>query len=695
MVGMKKYFIVTFIAITLYLNASPDDLPVIRIYTENELPITSKEDYTHITMFSLTDPDHPENNVFRNNPKDEMRGRGNATWNYPKKPYRIRFKENTSLFGHAAYRNWILLAEYRDPTFLTTPIAFELGRNVLDYQPYTNTYQHVHLYLNGRYDGVYGLTEHRQASPDGVGVPGRVGIDPREGWFVEMSIYAESPYFRTRNYDLLIVIHTNNAPTGDPNDSNNPFYDFIKKDCNNLCDLMASPGFPENGYRDLVDLNTVVDFVMAHEIVGNTDGISLTNSIFIYKDKGGKISFGPLWDFDISFGWDWGIHNHIYFVQGTSKQLISKHAFFQRFYEDPVFLVKYKEHWNKKYTELSTFPNFIDALGKKIRPALLQDSERWAIPSGGYVYSTYDTNHARQVGFMIDWWNSRIPWLNTELNKVELLPANKNFGTVVYNNNSGLPNHTFTLVAIGKMENLTARFEKGNANFEISSEFMQTATGEGGYLATISVKPKGGLLPATYSDALIVSGTNQGKSFSLKASMSLVVSKAAGAEVPTPTLESKSLTSITVRPIAPLSNGQTVEFAISQTNLAPNDGWKRYSTTFNLLKPNTLYYVFARSVETNYISAGPASAPLQVVTNNEMNHIDEIQEHNPLQAFMRYGLLHISGLTPGKILYIYNAASVLVYQSIATGKEMDISLKGQGLYIVRSEEQTVKVILKE
>ena len=497
-------------------------LPIISISTENGVPITSKVDYTRMT-FRLTDFDNSANNLFSNNPRDEMRGRGNATWNNNKKPYRIRFRENTSLFERAAYRNWILLAEYRDPTFLTTPVAFHLGRNVFDHQPYTNTYQYVHLFFNGRYDGVYCLTEHRQASPDGVGVPGRVGIDPKDGWMVEMSIYSEPPEFRTRNYNLPILIKTNNAPTGDPNDNNNPYYNFIKNDWNELCDLMVSSRFPDNGYRELVDLDCFVDYIIINEIVANTDDLINTNSVFVYKDKGGKISLGPVWDFEISFGWDWNIHNHIYFVQGTSTQFIPKHAFFKRFYEDPVFLVKIKEHWNNKYDKIVAVADFIKELGEKLRPAIMQDSERWAIPSGGYAYNTYDTNHTRLTDRMIEWWKSRIPWLNLEYNQVEVLPPSRNFGTI--NNSTLLTPQGFTLVAYGEMVNLTASFEKNDSPFELAGAIMQIPTGDGGFMATINVRPKNTLSRATYNDGILLNGTNQGKRFSLRANLSVTVSE--------------------------------------------------------------------------------------------------------------------------------------------------------------------------
>jgi len=69
----------------------------------------------------------------------------------------------------------------------------------------------------------------------------------------------------------------------------------------------------------------------------------------------------------------------------------------------------------------------------------------------------------------------------------------------------------------------------------------------------------------------------------------------------------------------------------------------------------------------------------------------EVPSPNPLRAWVINGLLHVSGIIAGETLSIYNAAGALVYNSIATSNEMDIHLNSQGVYIVRSGDNTVRV----
>jgi len=122
---------------------------------------------------------------------------------------------------------------------------------------------------------------------------------------------------------------------------------------------------------------------------------------------------GPLWDFDWAFT-GWG--THIFF--GDHTGWIGKHAFFLRFFEDPVFLTKYKERWNEKYAEITNISNFITECGAKLEAAVLEDTKRWKI-EGGYM-SDYPTDYLGEIAKMKTWWNNRVAWLNKEIRNLSV-----------------------------------------------------------------------------------------------------------------------------------------------------------------------------------------------------------------------------------------------------------------------------------
>jgi len=432
-------------------------LPVIEIETENGAAITSKDYYIKIESFTLTDPNNSRNNFTRrksdaaqanpDRPADEIKGRGNATWakpewnlNYPKKPYRIRFTEQLQLLGLPEARNWVLLAEFRDPTFLYNPIAFEIAKNILE-MPFTNNYYHVHLYLNGDYRGLYGLTEHKQVHKN------RVDIDKDDGWFVNIdNYYDEEPKFRTANYNLPVMIKSPELEGAA--DTSNPGYKFVMEDWNRLDSLMAAGNFPGSGYRDVIDINALIDYFLVNEITDNEElgNDGNVRSMLAYKDKGGKITMAPVWDFDCGFGYNYQ-STHTYFT--SYNQFIMKVPFLRRFYEDPVFRVRFRERWNEKYNQITGITGFVDNIGSKITAAVTKDTERWLSNTGGnppgifppgiggngndgYVASQYIANHSDALSQLNAWLNNRISWLNTQINSEYTGTINIESATVTF-----------------------------------------------------------------------------------------------------------------------------------------------------------------------------------------------------------------------------------------------------------------------
>jgi len=510
-----------FTSFSVWAQTSESGLPVIKINTQNGVEIESREIYVNMT-FSLTDPNNPRNNVTKTNMKDLIRGRGNDSWANPnahKKSYRIKFDKKTILFGLEAAKSWNMIAQYRDPTLLFNVVAFELGNRFA--LPFNHSFHFVELYLNGEYKGNYLLTEHNQ-----VGA-GRVDIDENEGWLVELDQYYDTePKFMTTNYDIPVMIK---SPEFEPADISNPMCDFVRNEINALTHAVASPDFPENGYRNLINISTFIDFIMINEITNNKEIVS-PGSIYMHKDKDDLINMGPLWDFDSGYGFlpDFFLSNisgeYFYHYPDTKTPL---HDFFSKLFEDPIFLAKYKERWNEKYDDIISIPDFIDEMANKLKRSAEQNFQTW-------WYRTHapwtDTNTAEpndylaSVSALKNYYNTRIDYLNNELNKVEVLPANKDFGTV----NAGyseIPSQTFSFVAYGDMSELKVSLGKGNlSDFEIIMELSETnATGGGGFLTSISIKPKKSLPKATYSDVLILNGRNQGKDFVLEIPLNFTV----------------------------------------------------------------------------------------------------------------------------------------------------------------------------
>ena len=72
--------------------------------------------------------------------------------------------------------------------------------------------------------------------------------------------------------------------------------------------------------------------------------------------------------------------------------------------------------------------------------------------------------------------------------------------------------------------------------------------------------------------------------------------------------------------------------------------------------------------------------------------IEDFTQNKTLVAWIQNGLLHVDGLTFGKLWSIYNISGRLVYQSIANDEKVNIPLPANGVYLVKSEYSIVKVV---
>ena len=118
----------------------------------------------------------------------------------------------------------------------------------------------------------------------------------------------------------------------------------------------------------------------------------------------------------------------------------------------------------------------------------------------------------------------------------------------------------------------------------------------------------------TVTTAIMLTGTDAGNyTLTQPSNITVNITKAAGATVSTPTLNTKTYNNITINPVNALSNGQAVEYAINTVNTTPSIGWQ-IGTTFSGLNEGTSYYIFTRAAENGNYETGTASSSLAVTT---------------------------------------------------------------------------------
>jgi len=407
-------------------------LPDIRITTkDNQNPDgnsggwgmggTTTYKYFALSSFQLTDSSNNRNNITSSTNLDSIKVRGNSTAGMSKKPYRVKFGEKKSPFGKEAARSWVLLANYYDATFALNAMAFELGKRLgLEF---TNSSQLVNLWINGTYKGIYQLTEQIQSHK------GRVDLkEKHNGWLAEFDYHdpaadEKNSWFKTSNYDMGTYIK---APELDDTIPNRPtsYIQFVKDDINNLVKKMSESGFPNNGYRDLIDLDSWAKYVLIQLVMDNFDFNSkaqagyLLGSNYAYKiESCDKIKAGPLWDFDLAaglerisgggFGGSFPTHYKTY-----QDSIAPTHAFYRRLWEDPVFKAKYKKTWDAYKSQFQSMGAFIDDIKSQL------DDGNNITGKGNNVWNSGTLTQQKfdsEVRDLKTWWTNRLNWVDQKL----------------------------------------------------------------------------------------------------------------------------------------------------------------------------------------------------------------------------------------------------------------------------------------
>ena len=399
-------------------------LPVIYIDTDDGEPVTSKKVYKTGKM-TVQSNDATEN--FEYDGVIQIKGRGNTSWAWPKKPYKIKLDKKTSLFGMGKNKHWVLISNYLDECFMRNKVAYDFSRE-LGLESMDSVWADV--VINGEYAGNYLLCEQIRAGETRVNIydweseaedvakaivkaqkklgnildqdaledvmvsdlswittgtvdfegatyeTGKTYDDITGGYLFELSNeYDEISKFTT-DRGLRVMI---NSP--EYLSTNGQMTDYVTDLWQTFEDAYCSEdGYADtpNGrihYTEIADVYSMAAYWLVMEIMGNIDAVY--KSRYAYKGFDSLLKFGPVWDFD------WGSGSSTVLQVATGWK-ISKSTNAQGFYrdwtDDPLFLViATEEYWEARpYLEnLIKDGGIIETYVDYLRESGEADGARW------------------------------------------------------------------------------------------------------------------------------------------------------------------------------------------------------------------------------------------------------------------------------------------------------------------------------
>lgn len=227
-----------------------------------------------------------EGNPDVSDPNAYIKGRGNVTWYYGKRPYVLTLSSAANVLGMGEGTKWILLANAADPTNLKNKLVLDLARQTG--QSWSPESRFVDVYLNGEYAGLYLLTEKVEAGTS------RVPLDTQAGDFLG-KIDLERRWSSLKNPIKTGLGRT--IEIGDPDSVDDRAETEIIAAINRMEQTILSDS--DLSKAENFDLDSWVRRYLIDEISANIDG-DMVSSYFYCLD--GVFYAGPVWDYDMAFG---------------------------------------------------------------------------------------------------------------------------------------------------------------------------------------------------------------------------------------------------------------------------------------------------------------------------------------------------------------------------------------------------------
>lgn len=335
----------------------------------------------------------------------KIKGRGNSTWAYPKKPMRLKFDKKTSICGFKKSKNYVLLANYLDNTHMKNVITFRLARKLQI--PYTNSFLPVDVVMNGHDLGLYTLTEK-------IGINSTsVDIDEAAGILFELSEEFDEKYrFKSERNELPVMVKDpdfdelyEDDPSGMTPEQR---LEMWRKDFNKAEQMAA-----EGRVADAFDIDVAVKYFLVNNFAANGE-LVYPKSFYMYKENlsdSSKYKLGPIWDFDICYN----LHRHVdgedvvrpadeYVWTNSLLDDIKSNGEFRRIYKEEVE--------NLAENILPEMLEFLDGYAALLEPAAKRDGVAWPLEEDyGWTYRVSSYNTKDSILELREWIVARVGFL--------------------------------------------------------------------------------------------------------------------------------------------------------------------------------------------------------------------------------------------------------------------------------------------
>ena len=448
-------------------------LPVVYVRTPSE--ITSKDDWTPASdevsdeefcqLYIDADGRNSWDGVAFEDFEEfncQVKGRGNTTWGWPKKPYAIKLAKKKEVLGMAKHKRWVLLANIIDKSMIRNSVAFMIAKACYNdgtgaQQGWNPSGHCVELVLNGKHLGNYLLCE--QIKIDGNRIDIAESDTPTtstsdQGYLLEVDRYwgndateqlywtsyrKSTSYAQSYNSNYSYMYGTNYYDGGvqvsygnykmkfglkGPDDGdlgengagkNTAAYQFIYNKVNDTEKWIFNTMTTSTSLDEIakyIHVDSYIDYWLTFEVAMNQEPNN-PGSVYMYYDPSdGLLHAGPIWDFD------YGTYMYDYndcglYYNKSSHFILANSIWYCRLLQNTAFQNRVSERWAIIKPLLETMVEQIPTLKSYLATSATYNWSMWTTSGAGDPNGENSTSYSTAATKIYNNTKSRISDLNT------------------------------------------------------------------------------------------------------------------------------------------------------------------------------------------------------------------------------------------------------------------------------------------
>lgn len=404
------------------------NLPFLLIDTHNTPIVDEPKTDGNLKVIDTGGTNSLEDTIYTYNGPIGIEMRGSSSQSYDKKNYAFETRQvdgsnnNVRLLGLRKENDWVLHGPYADKSLMRNAIAYELGNRAGRWAPHS---RFCELYINNEYRGVYLLTEKIKVDKNRLDIAALrdtdlVGDQLTGGYILKVD--REDPGYFVSLYPDRAGSYSIKFSYVDPKyeDLQQVQRDYIRNYVRDFETNLMKHSLNPEAFLNYADVNSFADYFLSQELAKNVDAYRL--STYFYKDKdskGGKLTMGPLWDYNFTYGmpdyldgsftYDWMLDEQRYGVPfWWDKLLVDNH-----------FISQVKRKWSSM--RQNGFSNesltaLVDSFSTLLMDAQVRNFQKFPILStyvwpNAYVGGTYQN----EINYMKNWILGRAAWMDAQI----------------------------------------------------------------------------------------------------------------------------------------------------------------------------------------------------------------------------------------------------------------------------------------